>query len=120
MDLSHDWGGDLALSPTGDLLVVDGSERTRQRVLRRLLTNAGDYIWHMAYGAGLPSKVGDTVDVPGSVGLVRRQMLQEQGVASDPPPTVTVAAIRSGVSVTIRYRDADTGHPITIGFDVTR
>ena len=46
-DISHTFGADLSLSATGDLLCVTGDTLTQQRVLRRLLTNAGDYIWQL-------------------------------------------------------------------------
>lgn len=52
-DLSHQWGSDLLIGPTGDLATASGTELGQQRVLRRLLTNASDYIWHLGYGAGL-------------------------------------------------------------------
>ena len=44
-DLSHEFGADLLAGPTGDLAVAAGAGLGRQRVLRRLLTNPGDYIW---------------------------------------------------------------------------
>ena len=44
-DLAHQFGADLVAGATGDLAVVDGPALGRQRVLRRLLTNPGDYIW---------------------------------------------------------------------------
>ena len=52
-DISHQWGSDLSIGPTGDFALVSGAILGQQRVLRRLLTNPGDYIWHPDYGAGL-------------------------------------------------------------------
>ncbi len=52
-DLSHQWGDDLTVGPTGDMALVTGSVFGQQRVLRRLMTNPGDYIWQLDYGAGL-------------------------------------------------------------------
>ena len=57
-DLAHEFGADLQAGPTGDLALADGAALGRQRVLRRLLTNPGDYIWHPTYGAGLARFVG--------------------------------------------------------------
>ena len=54
-DINHLWGNDLAFSATGDLATADVPTLTQQRVLRRLLTNPGDYIWELDYGAGLAS-----------------------------------------------------------------
>ncbi len=58
-DIYHYIGGDLSTSPTGDLRPVENTERGKQRVLRRLITNPGDYIYHPTYGAGLGQKVGE-------------------------------------------------------------
>jgi hypothetical protein len=80
-DLDHDFGGDLALGPTGDLATVTGTVLGQQRVLRRLLTNAGDYIWHLAYGAGLPAVIGTPVDAVTIEGMVRGQIFLEAAVA---------------------------------------
>ena len=57
-DISHQFSADLSLSPTGDLATITAPQLTQQRVLRRLLTNPGDYIWHPSYGAGLAAFVG--------------------------------------------------------------
>ena len=35
-DLAVQFGGDLAVGPTGDLVLADGASLTQQRVLRRL------------------------------------------------------------------------------------
>jgi hypothetical protein len=83
-DLSHYYGGDIAVSPTGDLAPIDGAVRGQQRILRRLLTNPGDYIWHPDYGAGLPQYVGQTLDAPKLKALILGQMRMEDCVAKTP------------------------------------
>ena len=83
-------GGDVASSVTGDLLPVDGTIKGQQRILRRLLTNPGDYIWHPTYGAGLGAKVGDNTDIPAITALIRAQIRLESVVSQNPPPTVRV------------------------------
>jgi hypothetical protein len=108
-DIYHYIGGDLSTSPTGDLRPVESTERGKQRVLRRLMTNPGDYIFHPAYGAGNEWKA-----------LILGQMLLEDAVAQDPTPTVTLTIIEQGVSVYVSYTDATTGTPATLSFDVTR
>lgn len=119
-DLYHYWGNDLTVSATGDLLAVEGSVRGQQRVLRRLLTNPGDYIFHPDYGAGLPARVGDTLDIPKLRALIRGQMLLEEAVSSTPPPEITLQPIANGVSCRIQYTDAASGEPVVLSFSLQR
>lgn len=105
-DLSHTMGGDLALSASGDLLTASGAEATRQRVLRRLLTNPGGYLWHAEYGAGLPGMVGQPANAARIAAVIRRQMQLEPGVGVAPTPSVDVVAQAGGtVTATVRYAD---------------
>ena len=124
-DIDHYWGNDINVSPAGDLGVVSGVTRGQQRILRRLLTNPGDafgppdYPAHPDYGAGLPRQVG-TTDLAGIKALIRGQMLLEDSVARLPEPVITVTPITSGVSVAIRYTDAESRTPATLSFNVNR
>lgn len=119
-DLALTWGGDLSLGPTGDLAVADTPDLTVQRVLRRLLTNPGDYIWNLAYGAGLPGFIGQPARAAAIAGIVRAQMLQEAAVAAVPPPVVTVSAAPDGtVFANIRYADAATGTQHVLSVPIT-
>lgn len=109
-DLYHQFGGDLVLSASGDLLTADGSVLGVQRVLRRLLTNPGDYIWQAAYGAGLAAYVGLPVQADAIKAVILNQMQNEARVAQDPSPVVTVASDNAGtVIATIQYVDAVLG-----------
>jgi len=118
-DLALNFGSDLSIGPTGDLALTDGSVLTEQRVLRRLLTNAGDYIWQLSYGAGLGQFVGRPGVVAAIAGLARAQMLQEAAVAVNPPPMVTVAASGDGMVVaTLRYADSASGQTNLISFSI--
>ncbi|WP_331693477.1 phage tail protein [Pandoraea sputorum] len=131
-DLNHIWGSDLTVSASGDLLMVDGSDQTQQRILRRLMTNPrgpavggvppepGDYIFHLDYGAGLPREVGRTVDIGRIRAKIRGQILREATVARQPAPVITVQAIPQGVSVSIRYTDNQTGQQATLSFNVNQ
>lgn len=131
-DLNHTFGGDLALSTTGDIAKVDGSAMGIQRILRRLLTNPalldssgnvsapGDYIFHPNYGAGLPRMVGDTVNLAKIRGAIRGQILLESCVARNPEAIIKVTEIPGGVSVYIHYNDAQTSKPVALAFDVNR
>lgn len=108
--ISHQVGSDLSLGPTGDLAAADGLDLGKQRVLRRLLTNPGDYIWNLDYGAGLPALVGQPANAPAITGRIRGQMLLEAAVAHVPLPSVTVSAGTDGtVFAAVRYADAATG-----------
>lgn len=123
-DLSHLIGGDLSASAAGDAAAVSGTERGQQRVLRRLLTSPGEYIFQPDYGAGLPQWVGRTADLPALRALIRSQMLLEACVARSPEPVVDVQPIGNtsggGFSVRITYTDAPSGETVVTSFDVTR
>lgn len=119
-DIYHFTGGDLEEAPTGDLRTVKGSERTKQRILRRLLTNPGDYVFHPQYGAGLAKKIGEAVNPGEWKALITGQMLLEESVDSNPPPAIRLTTIEGGVSVSIAYTDATTRVNESLHFDVTR
>lgn len=114
-DLHHDWAGDIRPSPTGDILVVAGPPAGTQRVLRRLLTEPGGYLWHPGYGAGLGRFVGAPTDARGTAALVRAQMRLEPAVAPAPEPVVDVRADATGtLAVQVRYADAETADTQTL------
>jgi hypothetical protein len=109
-DISHTMGSDLAWGPTGDLAAVSGSDLTTQRVLRRLLTNPGDYLWNLSYGGGLPRMIGTPINVSAINGVIRSQMLQEASVAPSPAPQTTVGQGQSGyVFASVTYTNLITG-----------
>ncbi len=116
-DLSHLWGNDLALSSAGDLAIVDIPVATQQRVLRRLLTNPGDYIWSLDYGAGLARFVG----LPGAASAIsaaiRGQIFNEAAVAQAPAPVIDLQPDQTGdIYVSVSYADASTGATQTLTF----
>lgn len=116
-DLYHFWGNDLALSPTGDLAIADVPVITQQRVLRRLLTNPGDDIWTLDYGAGLASFVG----LPGAnqaiQAAIHGQIFKEVAVAHTPEPIIDLQSDADGsLYVHVRYADAQTGTTETLSF----
>lgn len=121
-DASHYWGGDLSasLSPTGDVLAASGTTRGQQRVLRRLLTNPGDYAFHPTYGAGLPGYVGSNATVDAIKALIRGQMLLEDAVSQVPAPVINVSKVANGLSVQVSYNDAPSGQPVTLSFSVSK
>jgi phage baseplate assembly protein W len=118
-DLSHEFGADLLAGPTGDLAVAAGAGLGRQRVLRRLLTNPGDYIWQPEYGAGLGRFVGSPAAPERIRAVVRSQIFREPAVARSPEPVVEVRADQLGrVFVAIRYADAESGETQSLSFSV--
>jgi hypothetical protein len=118
-DVGHFWGSDVQVGPTGDLARATRADRSKQRVLRRLLTNPGEYIWHPTYGAGLPGKIGSNANAAEISALIRAQMRLEASVAQTPEPTVTVTPIPNGISVAIVYVALPDRQPVPLSFDVS-
>lgn len=118
-DAHHAWGGDLSVSPTGDLQTVTGPALGTERVLRRLLTNPGDDLWQPGYGAGLARFVGQPADPPAICALVRQQMLREAAVAPDPDPVIDVQSDPGGILfIQVRYADAATAEARTLSLQI--
>ena len=118
-DINHTFGGDLAVDVSGDLATASGSALGQQRVLRRLLTNAGDYIWQLTYGAGLPSMIGMPADAAAIAGLVRSQIFLEGAVGQTPTPVIDVETQGSIVSLQITYTAAIDTTTQAIGVVIT-
>ena len=118
-DLWHQFGADLTVGPTGDLALASNPVLTQQRVLRRLLTNPLDYIWHVSYGAGLGQFVGQPAVEPQIQGAILGQIFNEAAVARSPEPAIEVSSDPTGtVAVQLRYSDADTGATQLLSFSV--
>lgn len=115
-DLLQYWGNDLQLGPTGDVAPAFRSDRTSQRIIRRLLTNpgGGDYPWEPGYGAGLPAKIGQNLDLGHLTALIIGQIALEPSVARNPAPQVNLTPFAGGVSITVLYYDqAGQGTPLS-------
>jgi len=118
-DLWHQFGSDLVAGAGGDLATVSGTTFGQQRVLRRLLTNPGDYIWQPDYGAGLAQFIGQPVDAAAIQGVIRGQIFLEAAVARSPEPQIDVQAGTDGaVYVTVLYTDATSGQTQVLSFSV--
>ncbi len=114
-DLAHQWGSDLSVASTGDLATVDTDTWTQERILRRLLTNLGGYIWQPGYGGGLPAMIGTPVLLGQIQGIVTAQMALETAVDQTQPITVNVVTNNTGtVSLTVTYTDAASGLVTTL------
>lgn len=118
-DAAHYFGSDLAVSANGDVLLAEGLTESKQRVLRRLLTNQNDYLWQPLYGAGLPAYIGQPLDEPAIGALIKSQMYEEANVSHDPEPQVTLTLIPNGISAQIAYTSVESGEPVLLSFDVT-
>src|SRR3954454_665104 len=97
-DVSHQWGSDLTVGPTGDVARVSGPMLGQQRVMRRLLTSPGDYIWQLDFGAGLSRFIGQPINEQQIQAVVRSQIFKETAVARDPEPVIQVQVSPGGVS----------------------
>lgn len=118
-DLAQLWGADIEIGPGGDLSLTDGALLGQQRVLRRLLTNPGDYIWQPDYGAGLARFVGRPGRVNAVRAVIRSQIFKEGAVRRTPEPLIDVQFDNAGsVYVHIRYVDADSGQTQILTFSV--
>ena len=117
-DISHFWGGDISVSSAGDLLRVNGATRSQQRVLRRLLTNPGEYLSHPTYGGGIAGLVGSNASPTYIASLIRGQMMMESSVSKAVPPVIKVTPITGGVQVSISYTALPDQQPVALNFTV--
>jgi hypothetical protein len=118
-DIQHTYGNDLTLSLTSDIATSDGSQLGQERVLRRLLTIPGAYIWHLNYGAGLPRFVGLVANRLRIAALAKAQMYREAAVARNPAPIVSVDVQNTGVvTLGIKYADAASQKPQTLNLNL--
>lgn len=119
-DIGHLWGQDIRISPTGDLAVVSLADRSKERVLRRLLTNGGEYIDHQDYGAGAGQQVGQIANVSAITSLVAGQMKREATVSQVVSPVVSVTPVAKGVAVSVSYLSAPDQTPAALSFTVNQ
>ena len=116
-DINHFWSGDLSVSSTGDLLLVNGLPRSQQRILRRLNTNPTSYISHPKYGAGLPEFIGETVDASEIGAVIKGQMLLEDSVAQSPAPAAKVTQPgQDAIAVAVQYTDQPSNAPTVLAY----
>lgn len=114
--LSHVFGNDLVLQ-AGTLQTVSGTELTRQGVSRRLLTVAGDYVWQLDYGVGLPLMVGQVIAPEAMESVIRAQVQADAGVDSSQAVSVTVTDEGTGVCrCDVSYVDAGSRQQQSLSF----
>ncbi|MFZ0271004.1 MAG: hypothetical protein WAL34_04055 [Acidobacteriaceae bacterium] len=120
VDAFHYYGGDLQLDSSGDIQTVDSVQESQQRILRRLLTNPGDYWWHPEYGAGLPAWIGQDIDEVAMTTLIKTQMYLEESVVQNPPPQIEFSSFSNGLSSLISYVESDSNQAVTLSFSATQ
>lgn len=111
-DIALEWGSDLLASANGDLLLTTGTTRANRRIVRRLLTNQGDYIWNRSYGGGLASAVGQPLQPAQIEAVIRTQLRLEDAVSTAALPTVELQSPNpsDGIfAVKINYVEAGSG-----------
>ena len=119
-DVFHDWGQDLQTTATGDLLSVDSTQRSEQRIIRRLMTIEEDYIFHPEYGGSVPLQIGRAVDPLLIQGICHGQMLLEDTVSRLQVPSVDVEGRPDGTLFTlIKYVESETNQQLELSFEVT-
>lgn len=122
-DLAHTWGHDIGVAAGGDLLLVSSSGLTRERVMRRLLTSPGDYIWSLKYGAGLSRIIGKPIDTMAVEAIVRLQMRHESSVRQEPAPVVRQTQSNDQrpdtLTLSIQYVDSTLDSSYDLVLDVT-
>ncbi len=119
MELSQLYGFDLVITPNSQLELVDGAEQTYQRILRRLMTNPGQYLFAPDYGAGLGLYVGQnlTVALEHQIkGVITKQMFKEDTVAQSPRPVISLSQNGSQLIVSITYAVKPSGLIYTLSF----
>jgi hypothetical protein len=131
-DIYHEWGSDLTASASGDLLLAGFSDTTQQQILRALLTNpalsdragnpiaTADYSDHPTFGAGLPRRVGSTLNVQELRGVIRSVVTSFPQVSRTPAPTVDVTPFNDGATINIQYVNSATGAVDTLFFDINQ
>lgn len=114
-DISHTFGNDIDFDASGDVALSDGSDMGRERILRRLLTNPGEYIWHGQYGAGLARFLGQTTSGQSIQSVARGQIFKEAAVSRTPSPAISVTKRTDGsVILSITYTDAVTKEKVLL------
>lgn len=121
MDAFQVYGGDLSLNASNtDIAVATDFVEGRQRVIRRILTFPTNYIFDPTYGGGAPELIGTTTQPKTVEATMLAQMLQEQAVSQNPPPSVVVTQpVINTTQVNISYTDAQTGDGVLLGVSLT-
>lgn len=121
VDAYHIIGEDLQLDADNDLALVSEVDETNQRILRRLLTAKGGYIWHPTFGAGLQRYVGAPLSLE-NINQIKSdekaELFQDAAVAKSPAPELEFKTTSNGFLNSIRYHNLDIDSLETLSFEV--
>jgi len=122
VDIDQTYGNDIQVSSSGDLRTVSGSEFGKQRIIRRLLTPTGAYIFHTDYGCGIQLKIGEPLTTALFEEIktdIYSNIYKESRVAKVPTPQIVLQEIFNGLLCQITYTDTATNELEIISFTVT-
>ena len=122
-DIFHEWGCDLSVGSSGDLALAIGSDAVSQRVVRRLLTNPGGYIWNLDYGGGLAQFIGSPAASSNVEAVVNAQLALESAIPQDIAPRVSVSVVNAAdgfVVANIIYADPSSAQPVALNVSAGR
>lgn len=113
VDLSLPYGGDLSLSVSNNLVLVQaGQGMVQERLGRVINTSPDDYEYHSTYGVGAPEYVGNDVSENSKflAAVTDYQLLSDPNI-KDVTVTEQVDASTGEVFILVDYTDVFTGQP---------
>lgn len=117
MDIDHYFSADASPDLTGGATIAAGLTASQQRIIRRVLTNPGDYTANPDYGAGAGRFVGTTPQGLNQLKtLISSQILLEPSVAPYPFPKVELKTNYEMLYITIEYVDVPTNTTQLLAF----
>lgn len=132
-DLSLEWNGDLIVTPSGSIQIAVGWTQVRQRIIRRIITNAArllpdktftaaDDVFNPDYGIGLGRLVDQAFDQNYQAEIERmiaQGVLEDEDVDSTIPPSVVFERPNPSTLWIVIGLVLLTGQPGTISLKVT-
>jgi len=122
MDIHHIIGSDILLDKSNDLSFVFDTNETNQRIMRRLFTNKGTYIWNAKWGGSIPWKIGEMLSLEvyrEIVNEVTAAVLEDDDVAKDPPPEIKIETTSNGLICYIKYYNLSEDKHDTVALRIT-
>lgn len=126
MDFFVEWNNDFVLTPNGSIQTAIGWDQVRQRIMRRLITNAQarlpdgsttppDYIFDRAYGIGLGARVDQIMTQEGKRDLERRivtAVRQDSAVDTTQQPAIRFRSPQPNtlvINIAVKLKNGQTG-----------
>lgn len=113
-DLTHTWGEDLKLSPTGNLALSSGSDWGTTAVVRMLMTNPGDDEFNPDFGGGIRAFIGSTASNQQIQASILKSMRSLAAVDQTVPVSVVVVSDAGTRFVKIKYVDSASGQTVAL------